>query len=72
MSEPWKVIICQQEKCLAEAFEEDGSVRSGYHITPDVDTAEVTQFTCPRGGHVETWGPTRRDIAKTLWERANA
>jgi len=70
MLEPWKVIICQQNKCLAEAFQEDGSVKSDYRITPDVDTLEVTQFTCPRCGTVETWGITRRTIAKTLWERS--
>lgn len=70
--EPWKLIICQQSDCLAEALQPDGSVKEGYHIEPDLDTAEVTQFTCPRCGHVETWGPTRRSVAKTLWNRANA
>lgn len=72
MSEPWKVIICQQSDCLAESLTENGDVRDGYHILPDVDTSEVTQFICPRCGHVETWGPTRRNIAQTLWEKANA
>jgi len=71
MPELWKVIVCQQQGCLAESLTENGDVRPGYHITPDVDTAEVTQFTCPRCGHVETWGPTRRSISQTLWEKAN-
>jgi len=71
MPEPWKVIICQQKECLNRAFSEDGSIKSTHHITPDVDTPEVTQFTCSRCGYVETWGPTRRSVAKTLWERSN-
>lgn len=69
MFEPWKRIVCQSKQCLEEAFTEKGSVRSGYHILPDLDTPEVTQFTCPRCGKVETWGVTRRKVAKVLYER---
>jgi len=69
MSEPWKVIICESEQCVREAFAEDGSVQEGYKIYPDIDTPEFTQFTCQRCGHVETWGVTRRQVAKILYER---
>ena len=79
MSEPWKVIICDSDQCVSEMFEpeEPGSPTSKlnqetiekYQIHPDVDTEEFTQFTCPRCGKVETWGVTRRQVAKTLYER---
>lgn len=69
MSEPWKVIVCSSEDCQAESFGTDGNVREGYHIRPDVDTEYMTQFTCPRCGKVETWGPTRCRVAQMLYER---
>lgn len=69
MLEPWKVITCQSEKCQLELLDDGGNVREGYHITPDVDTDYMTQFTCPRCGRVETWGPTRRMIALSIYER---
>lgn len=69
MFEPWKKIVCQNDLCLQEAFTEKGHVRPGYHILPDLDTSEVTQFTCLRCGKVETWGVTRRKVAKVLYER---
>ena len=69
MSDPWKVITCQSEQCQLDLLTGDGKVREGYHITPDVDTDYMTQFTCPRCGTVETWGPTRRLIALSLYER---
>lgn len=73
MPEPWKVIVCGQEQCMAEALDEKGAVKTEYRIYPDADTAEFTQFTCKRCGHVETWGVTRRNVAKVLFERiANA
>lgn len=72
MTEPWKVIICNTRKCLAAAILQNGTVDEGYYIEPDLDTPEVTQFTCPRCGEVETWGPTRRQVAKILWEKSNA
>jgi len=69
MFEPWKKIVCQNEQCLQEALTEKGNVRPGYHILPDLDTPAVTQFTCPRCGKVETWGVTRRQVARVLYER---
>lgn len=72
ISEPWKLIICQQSDCLSESLTSDGDVREGYHITPDVSTSEMTQFTCPRCGQIETWGPVRVGIAQFLWEKSNA
>lgn len=71
MSEPWKVIVCNSPECMSESLDEAGKVKKGYHIYPDIDTAEFTQFTCPRCGRVETWGITRRKVAKTLYERLN-
>lgn len=67
--EPWKKIVCQNEDCLREALLENGKVREGYHVVPDVDTEAVTQFTCPRCGRIETWGVTRRKVAETLYKR---
>jgi predicted RNA-binding Zn-ribbon protein involved in translation (DUF1610 family) len=79
MPEPWKSIICDSEQCINEMFEpeEEGSMVSKlnqttleqYKIYPEIDTPEFTQFTCPRCGRIETWGVTRRQIAKTLYER---
>lgn len=67
--EPWKVIICGKDQCMAEALDEKGQVKPEYKIQPDFDTPEFTQFTCKRCGGVETWGVTRREIAKILYER---
>lgn len=69
MSEPWKVIVCDSEECRARAFDTNGNVNDGFHIYPDVDVEYMTQFTCPRCGRVETWGPTRCQVAKALYER---
>ncbi len=69
MSEPWKVIVCSSEECQETTFDGDGNVRDGYHITPDIDTDYMTQFTCMKCGYVETWGPTRRMVAMTLYGR---
>jgi len=71
MSEPWKVIVCGEEQCMADALDEEGKVKEGYHLDPEIDTPEFTQFTCPRCGKTETWGVTRRQVAKTLYERFN-
>lgn len=71
MNEPWKVIVCSAEQCMSETLDEDGEVKEGYHLTPRLDTPEVTEFVCPRCGQVETWGPTRRRIAQVLWEKAH-
>lgn len=67
--EPWKNIICQSEQCLKEALDEEGKIKSDYLIFPDIDNDIVTQFTCSRCGQVETWGVTRRHVAKVLYER---
>lgn len=77
--EPWKAIICDSDQCMSEMFvpdnmrAEDNSLNTEalerYKIYPDVDTEEVTQFTCPRCGKVTTWGITRRNIARQLHER---
>jgi predicted nucleic-acid-binding Zn-ribbon protein len=67
--EPWKKIVCQTEECLQEALDTQGKVRSDYYILPDVDNEVLTQFTCPRCGFIETWGITRRKVAKALYER---
>lgn len=79
MSEPWKSILCDSDQCISKMFEteESGSVIAklnqetidDYKIYPDIDNEVMTQFTCPRCGKVETWGVTRRDVAKTLYER---
>jgi hypothetical protein len=69
MPEPWKVIVCNSEQCLAEALGRDGSVKEEYKIYPEIDTPEFTQFKCTRCGHVETWGVTRREVARILYER---
>jgi len=79
MKDPWKSILCDSPQCVSEMFEpeQEGSRISKlnqdtiekYKIYPDIDTAEFTQFTCPRCGKVETWGVTRRLVAKTLYER---
>jgi predicted nucleic-acid-binding Zn-ribbon protein len=67
--EPWKTTICQSEQCLKEAVDETGHVKKEYRILPDVDNSLMTQFTCSRCGQVETWGITRRHVAKVLYER---
>jgi len=54
---------------MALALDADGNVREGHHIKPDVDNGVMTQFTCPRCGKVETWGITRREVARILNER---
>ena len=69
MHDPWKVIICEAEECFHAALNKDGSVREEYKIYPEIDTPEFTQFSCPRCGYVEVWGVTRRQVAKTLYER---
>ncbi len=69
MSEPWKVIICSNGQCMAEAINEDGSTNEECKIYPDVDHIAFTQFICPKCGNVETWGKTRVEAAKFLYER---
>lgn len=79
MSESWKVILCDSEQCISEMFVSEnmkpltnGLTKEAiekYKIHPDIDNETVVQFTCPRCGKVETWGITRRRIAKTLHER---
>ena len=79
MREPWKVIICDSDECISEMFEEEspGSPNTKlnedtleeYKIYPDIDNEVMTQFTCPRCGKVETWGGTRRAVARVLYER---
>lgn len=77
--EVWKSIICDSDSCISKMFTPenmkatDNSLNEKalrkYKIYPDVDTEEVTQFTCPRCGKVTTWGITRRAIAKKLYEK---
>jgi len=69
MSEPWKVIVCQTEECLAEALDENGKIKEEAKVHPKYDTESFTQFTCPRCGQSETWGVTRQKVAQTLYER---
>jgi hypothetical protein len=79
MSEEWKSIICDSEKCMSEMFVPENMKASDnslndmalqkYKIYPDVDTEELTQFKCRNCSKVTTWGPTRRSIAKQLHER---
>jgi hypothetical protein len=81
MNEEWKSIICDSDQCMSEMFVPenmkavDNSLNAmalqKYKIYPDVDTKELTQFTCRRCGKVTAWGPTRRSIAKQLHERYN-
>jgi hypothetical protein len=81
MKEEWKSIICDSDQCMSVMFvpenmrSADNSLNDEalqkYKIYPDVDTEEVTQFSCRRCGKVTTWGPTRRDISKQLHERYN-
>lgn len=79
MIEPWKVILCDSDQCIEEMSEPEtpgepvtrlnNTTIQEYQIWPDVDTEEVTQFTCPRCGKVTTWGKTRRHVAKVMYER---
>ena len=69
MPEPWKSIVCDDPACFFESVDETGAVREEFRIFPEIDTPEFTQFTCPRCGKTETWGVTRRQVAKTLYER---
>jgi len=69
MSEPWKTIICDSDQCISEMFGEEEAAIEDYKIYPDIDTESMTQFTCPRCGKVETWGETRRSVARVLYER---
>jgi len=40
-----------------------------YKIYPEIANEVMAQFKCPRCGKVQTWGVTRREVAKTLYER---
>ncbi len=81
MSEPWKTLLCDSEQCLSEMFVSENMRASNnslteeaierYKIRPDIDNEVMTQFTCPKCGKVQTWGVTRRQVAKTLYERFN-
>lgn len=81
MTDIWKAVLCDSEQCISEMFVSENMKASDnsltdeavtkYKIYPDVDTEAVTQFTCPRCGKVQTWGVTRRQVAKTLYERFN-
>jgi len=69
MPEPWKNIICADPTCFFESIDETGRVREEFRIFPEIDTPELTQFTCPRCGRTEIWGDIRRQVAKTLYEK---
>ena len=69
MTEPWKTIICDDPACFYKSIDEHGNIREGFKIYPEIDTPEFTQFKCPLCGKIETWGITRRQVAKTLYER---
>ncbi len=69
MSDPWKTIICDGPACFFESVNADGTVKGEAKIYPEIDNEVTTQFTCPRCGKIETWGPTRRDVARVLYER---
>jgi len=81
MREEWKSIICDSDQCMSKMFvpenmrSADNSLNDSalqkYKIHPDVDTEELTQFTCHHCGKVTTWGPTRRGVAKQLYEKYN-
>ena len=70
MQYPWKVIICDSEKCMSEALDAKGGVKEDYKIYPEIDTPEFTQFKCSRCGKIKTWGVTRNNVARILYERA--
>lgn len=69
MSEPWKKVFCWNPECQKLVFKADGSVDPDTYLYPDIDNSVMTQFTCPRCGGVETWGVTRREVARILYER---
>ncbi len=79
--EKWKSIICDSDKCISEMFVPENMRAANnslndmaldkYKIYPDVDTEELTQFTCRNCGKVTVWGPTRRSIHKKLYEEYN-
>lgn len=79
MDEPWKTTLCDSKECISEMFvpenmkAEDNSLTKEavekYKIFPDIDNDVMAQFTCPRCGKVETWGVTRRNVAKILYEK---
>ena len=78
MNEPWKFVLCDSPACLREMFASeninpDGSLRKEvaeeYKVAPEIDNETFTQFRCPRCGSFKTWGITRREVAKVLYER---
>ncbi len=81
MPEPWKTILCDSEQCIGEMSKpnKDGSLSTSldegiieeYRIYPDIDNEVMVQFTCPRCNKVQTWGVTRMQTAKILYERYN-
>jgi hypothetical protein len=71
MTEPWKKIVCSSPECMKTTFSAAGKVEEKSYIYPDIDNEVMTQFTCPRCGRTETWGLTRRNVSKILYERYN-
>ena len=79
MIEPWKTILCDSKQCISEMFVPENMKASNnsltskaiekYKLYPEIDNEVMTQFRCPLCGKVQTWGVTRRKIAKTLYER---
>jgi len=79
MIAPWKTVLCDSDKCMSEMFipenmkASDNSLTNeaiqNYKIYPEIDNEVMTQFKCPRCGKVQTWGVTRREVAKTLYGR---
>lgn len=69
MKEPWKKTLCATDECQKYVFDATGRVNEEAYLYPDVDNELMTQFTCPRCGVSETWGVTRRRVAKLLYDR---
>jgi len=77
--EPWKYTLCDSLICLNERISagdvdpETSTLKpeavSKYKIAPEVDNETFTQFRCPRCGAIKTWGITRREVEKVLYER---
>ncbi len=77
MVEPWKRILCDSSDCLdilmvSENLNSQGKLTEAalekYKIVPEIDNETFTQFVCPRCGKVTTWGKTRCEVAKKLYE----
>ena len=67
--EPWKRTVCENPECFKQALGAIGLVKEEAYLYPVIDNEVMTQFTCPECGTHQTWGVTRRQVQKILYER---